>query len=163
MAADVGVVPVAETQRPPVLARPGIEAEGVLLDDDDNAPVLRIKQRDASVALQHVARNVVVGRIDVDAGFDAAYVRRSLRRESAQLERCYDNALVNDPSASGTVVVRFVIGIDGRVPAITASGFPEVERCIARAIRKMAFPKPTNGVTVEATLALTVETPVQMP
>lgn len=134
----------------------------MLLDEDENVPVLRIKQRDPAAAPQpvvQVTRTVGIGRIDVDAGFDAAYVRRSLRREIAHFERCYDDALASDPGIAGTVVAKFVIGVDGRVPVVAVSGVVWLDRCVGRALRRIAFGKPANGVSVEATLVFTVTQP----
>jgi hypothetical protein len=128
------------------------------LDDDDDVPILRVKRREATAPRAPVARTVRFGHLEVDGGLDAALVRRTLIRQRAVFERCYDAVLAGDPAIDGMTAVHAAIGVDGRVVTAGAGGFVEIERCVKRAMRTIAFPRSTGG-TVDVAVVFSVRAP----
>lgn len=77
-----------------------------------------------------------------------AVVRRVVMAHLAEVRACYAEGVAVDPSASGRVLVRFVIGGDGRVVEsnVTSSTYPlqSVAVCIAHAVARWVFPEPAG-------------------
>lgn len=80
---------------------------------------------------------------------DKAVIRRVIQRHIGEVKRCYEAQLEKDKSLAGRVMVRFLIGGDGKV---TESGIeetslksPAAEKCIADAVRSWEFPRPAGG------------------
>jgi hypothetical protein len=89
------------------------------------------------------------------AGLDVLVIRRYLRRQLARLKYCYEKRLIVDPGLKGTVTARFTIEASGTVRGSTASGLhPAVDDCVAEVIMSITFPKPRDGVAVEASYPL---------
>jgi outer membrane biosynthesis protein TonB len=72
---------------------------------------------------------------------------------------CYERGLTRNPNLEGRVTARFVIGRDGAVSNVSASGdLPdaEVSSCVASAFYGISFPSPESGiVTVSYPILLT--------
>jgi hypothetical protein len=90
-------------------------------------------------------------------GLPPEVVRRITRQNFGRMRLCYGLASPPDPSATDTVVVRYVIGADGDVSSAHAVSStltePKATACIERAFRGLSFPMPTGGpLTVNATL-----------
>jgi hypothetical protein len=72
-------------------------------------------------------------------------VRITVSRYAAQMRRCYDHALRDQPGLGGKLVVRFRVGASGRARTVQfVSGestlhHAGVERCVARVFRAMRF------------------------
>jgi len=62
-----------------------------------------------------------------------------MRAHTNELRFCYERVLQAHPTLTGRSLTRFVIGADGHVAASTAAGFPEVDACLAGAIRRWEF------------------------
>ena len=79
----------------------------------------------------------------------AAEVRAVARAHTEDLRRCYESALSNVDSASGRVVVRFVIDPRGKVAAANLAqndvGIPGVGCCVVRRLAAWSFPAPKEG------------------
>jgi hypothetical protein len=58
---------------------------------------------------------VVVGDPDVMGPHDAAALKSALEARAQELVGCYDEGRVNNGALAGTLQLRFVVGIDGRV------------------------------------------------
>jgi hypothetical protein len=82
-------------------------------------------------------------------------IRREVRRHHNEIRFCYEQGLRKRPEISGRVAVRFLISAAGAVQmaAVSSSTLddPGVEGCIARTVRRMAFPKPQDGGIVIVT------------
>lgn len=74
-----------------------------------------------------------------------------LETRSAQLKRCYDDALETDDKAAGTVTVHFVVAKDTGViskPAVDqarSSASPALRRCVVRAIDGLVLAPPDGN------------------
>ena len=83
------------------------------------------------------------GSIEKDA------IRRVMKQHIGEVKRCYEAELEKDKNLAGKVMVRFVIGTDGKVPESgiesTTLKSPAAEKCIADAVRAWEFPKPSGG------------------
>jgi hypothetical protein len=79
------------------------------------------------------------------AALDPAIIRRYIRRNIAEIQRCYEQVLVKDPALAGTATIRFSIGGEGKVTQATGSGMPPVDACVASVISAIEFPKPQGG------------------
>lgn len=100
----------------------------------------------------------------------AEAVQRALRERLATTKKCYEEGLKRDPKLEGRVLVRLVIGLEGKVteasPAtadaaktadvLTPGDAPvpampdaKVTACVVEVLRQATFPKPDGGpVTV---------------
>jgi hypothetical protein len=96
----------------------------------------------------------VTGRISPDV------VRRILRQHYGQFTRCYEVALLGNPTLQGSVHAKFVIDRNGNV-AFAADGgsdLPDANtiQCVLAPIRWLQFPRPEGG-TVSADLVVTFD------
>jgi pSer/pThr/pTyr-binding forkhead associated (FHA) protein len=77
-------------------------------------------------------------------------IRRVVRQNHPRFRNCYEKGLMTNPSLTGRVGVRFVIGRAGRVThaADGGSDLPDagVVNCVTRAFYDIGFPKPEGGV-----------------
>lgn len=102
------------------------------------------------------------GNVSVDPGgaeesfegsIDREAVRRAIRAILNEIKNCYERRLQSNSNLSGKVVIRFVIGDQGRVrQASTKSSTlndPTVESCVAARIRNQRFPDPPEGTVAE--------------
>lgn len=91
---------------------------------------------------------VATGTPEVRGSLDKAIIRRIVTRHLNQVRACQSGG------ASGRVVLRFVIGVEGNVlsSAVQDSTVhnPAVENCLALAVRGWEFPKPRGGVVAVA-------------
>jgi TonB family protein len=80
-------------------------------------------------------------------------MRSTVRKRFGVLRGCYEAALSRNAAATGTVTVRFVIGPTGQVVRASDDGSTLTDRvavqCVVGAMRKMTFPPPSGGGTVE--------------
>ena len=85
----------------------------------------------------------------VRGALDSSLIRRVVRRHINEVKFCYQRELQSRPSLSGRVTVRFTIGSTGKVLrskiSRTTLHNANVERCIARAVRRWSFPMPPGG------------------
>ena len=85
----------------------------------------------------------------VRGSMDKEVIRRVIRQNLSQVQRCYQEGLGRVPGLRGRVVVEFTIDKTGRVVRSvvkqTTLGDMAVEQCIARQARGWRFPKPTGG------------------
>ncbi len=87
-------------------------------------------------------------------------IRRVVLRNIGQVNRCYEQGLSINPSASGRVAIRFVIAGGGAVLAAGVMedglGIPSVSACIAGAVRRWNFPVPSDSGPVTVTYPFTL-------
>jgi TonB family protein len=73
----------------------------------------------------------------------------------AQVRHCYERRLAVNPTLAGQVSLRFVIGADGRVTAVTVAkdglGDAEVASCLVARAKMWVFPQPAGGGIVTVT------------
>jgi hypothetical protein len=86
----------------------------------------------------------------VEGKLPAEVVRRIIRQNFGRFRLCYENGLRANRELAGRVNIRFVIGRDGAVSAVTDGGSdlpdPAVIACVARAFQGLSFPQPESGV-----------------
>lgn len=78
-----------------------------------------------------------------------AVIQKQIRENFAAFRHCYEEGLKKDPELHGRVTIRFVIGLDGKVQSASGEGDIPDEKvidCVARAMRKIAFPAPEGGI-----------------
>ncbi len=87
-----------------------------------------------------VAALVLGGAAVVDASsLDKSLIRKPIRAKLPQIRACYEKALEKDPKLEGKVVVKFVIGKDGKVSESSGTGLPVVADCVANVVKTIAF------------------------
>lgn len=89
-------------------------------------------------------------------------IQRIVRQNHGRFRLCYEKGLGANPSLSGRVSVRFVIGRNGAVSNVANAGATlassDVVSCVVRAFYGLSFPQPEGGlVTVTYPLAFTPE------
>ncbi|MEM6991092.1 MAG: AgmX/PglI C-terminal domain-containing protein [Myxococcota bacterium] len=93
------------------------------------------------------AKAKVEGKLDKDI------VRRIVRAHINEVRHCYNQGLVRDPKLEGRVTIDFTIGATGKVTASSVDkstvGDENVDKCIAKAVKRWKFPKPSDGNDVE--------------
>jgi len=76
-------------------------------------------------------------------------IRRIVRRHINELRFCYERELQARPDLSGRVVIQFTIAATGQVVASVVQQstlrHAAVEGCIALAVRRWLFPRPSDG------------------
>ena len=89
------------------------------------------------------AGSVVMGALD--RSVIDSYIRRNL----AKIRWCYEKELAKKPTLFGKISIKFTISKSGSVSKSdvkrTTMGNPAVERCVAKQIKKIRFPKPKGG------------------
>ena len=83
---------------------------------------------------------------------DAQAVEGLVRAQGRELQGCYEFALRGDPTLRGTVRVRFVVSVDGRLTEADArpstEGLRAVGHCILGHLRGLRFPRPVEASAV---------------
>ena len=89
------------------------------------------------------------GRFEITDGLDLETVRRVIRQHVAEYRTCYERQLNVNHQLAGKVTVKFVIGGNGDVIAVSVdedtSGDPALGGCIAERVRRWGFPPPAGG------------------
>jgi len=80
-----------------------------------------------------------------------AVIQRTIRNAFAPIRECYQQGLARDRDLRGKVVIRFVIGRDGKVMRAELtkdSTLPDAKAsaCVVDAFKTLEFPKPEGGV-----------------
>lgn len=95
------------------------------------------------------APRVIAGRAQVRGALDKEIIRRIIRRNINKIKYCYQKELQGDSKLNGRVIVQFTISPTGQVVVSKVQkstvGNRKVETCIARAVRRLLFPKPKGG------------------
>ena len=95
------------------------------------------------------APDVVPGTAQVRGSLDKEIIRRIIRRHLNEVRFCYEKELMHKQDLYGRVMVQFTISGTGQVIASIVSNStmnnPNVEQCIAQAVRRWEFPKPQGG------------------
>jgi len=77
-------------------------------------------------------------------------IQRVVRQNFGRFRACYDAGLRTNPSLTGRVNTKFVIGRDGSVNVSQDAGsdLPDqaVVNCVVRSYQALSFPSPDNGV-----------------
>lgn len=77
-------------------------------------------------------------------------VQRIVRQNFGRFRACYETGLRANPSLTGRVAVRFVIGRDGGVSNVANGGSDMSDAttvaCVVRAFYGLSFPQPENGI-----------------
>ena len=111
--------------------------------------------RGAKIPMVRQAKATVTGAIDKDI------IRRVVRSHLNELRHCYYQSLVRRPRLRGRVAVQFTINGAGRVPAAVVAesslADPIVGQCMAKAVKRWAFPKPDGGGNVLVTYPFILE------
>jgi hypothetical protein len=77
---------------------------------------------------------------------DADALHQAVRARTAQTNRCYELALKDDPSLSGTVTLQIKIDANGKVIAASADGLTEsLQACLIAQMREIKFPRPADA------------------
>lgn len=115
---------------------------------------LKVEKSSGSVAVKGRTEKAVVGKAsvgapEVDGEVDSASVAKTIKNSSKAVKRCYDKALLANPTLKGKVSVTIVIGTSGRVESVDITEDtikdPEVAKCIKGIVSRLRFPKPDGG------------------
>lgn len=116
---------------------------------------LKVEKSEGTVAVKGRAEKAVVGKAsvgapEVDGGeVDAKSVAKTIKGSSNAVKRCYDKALLANPTLKGKISVTILINEKGRVEKVEISEDtikdPEVAKCIKGVVSRLRFPKPEGG------------------
>ncbi|HEY5920117.1 MAG TPA: protein kinase [Kofleriaceae bacterium] len=128
-ASDARLAPAADARLAPTTATPSAPTDAGLRTPTSDARVATAKQPKPTSPPAE--------------GADAEALQQAVRARSAQMNRCYEVALQDNPSLSGTVTLQIKIDANGRVTTATADGLSEgIQTCLIAQIREIKFPKP---------------------
>jgi hypothetical protein len=78
---------------------------------------------------------------------------------SERVQRCYLDAVKQQPTLGGKLIAKATIGVDGRARDVNAIGVStEVSRCIAKVIASLTFPHAVGG-PVEVNIPMSFDPP----
>ncbi len=99
-----------------------------------------------------------VGRAGAGAyprAIDAFVVRDRIHKDLPKINRCYEFALRHEPALEGKVSVRFAVIRTGYVKGVrvieNTTGNASVERCVARVVSTLRFPRRRTGKSMRFT------------
>jgi len=98
-------------------------------------------------------------KADVWGALDKEVIRRVVRAHINEVRHCYNQGLAVDPNLKGRVVIEFLIGPVGVVTFVHVKENlvdATVGECVAQAVKRWAFPKPT-GSSVQVTYPFVFE------
>lgn len=99
------------------------------------------------------------GKAKVRGNIDKDVIRRIVRNHHNEVRHCYNQGLARDPNLRGRVAIMFTIGPAGTVPsaAVSESSLSDrnVGNCVAKAVRRWKFPKPSTGGSAMVTYPFT--------
>lgn len=105
--------------------------------------------------------NVRQAAATVEGNLDKDIVRRIVRAHINEIRSCYNAGLTRDESLAGKVGIEFTIAADGFVSASKVVdsdlGDAKVGECMAKAVAKWQFPKPTGGGEVRVVYPFLLE------
>jgi hypothetical protein len=82
-------------------------------------------------------------------GLDRSLIDPVIRADLAQIKRCYQLRLDDDPVLTGKLVVKFTIAKDGSVSAAAVKTStlydPTMEACVVERFERLQFPTPQGG------------------
>lgn len=86
---------------------------------------------------------------------DAFVVRDKIHKDLPKINRCYESALRHEPALEGKVSVRFAVIRTGYVKGVrvveNTTGNASVERCVARVVGTLRFPRRRTGKSMRFT------------
>ena len=100
---------------------------------------------------RHIVRGPTVtpGTVTIRGSLDKEIIRRVVHLHMNEVKYCYDQELVRNAGLGGRVSVQFIIATTGQVinsfVQSTTMNNARVESCVAGAVRRWDFPKPTGG------------------
>jgi hypothetical protein len=90
------------------------------------------------------------GPIGTNGHLPADVIQRIVRQNAGRFRFCYEKALQGNPTLTGRVTVKFLIGRDGAVQfsADAGSDIPDasVTSCVVSSFTALSFPAPDSGV-----------------
>lgn len=74
-------------------------------------------------------------------------IKATMRGKLPQIQYCYEQALVANPTLTGTLDLHFTIDGRGNVIQAHGSGFPDptVSDCVVNIVKGLQFPPPEGG------------------
>ncbi|MGB5810656.1 MAG: AgmX/PglI C-terminal domain-containing protein [Polyangiales bacterium] len=107
------------------------------------------------IALSATAAAPHVVQAGSNAKLDAFAVRSKIKRDLPKINRCYESALRHEPELEGKVSVRFAVVRAGTVQGVrvleNTTGNTSVERCVARVVGTLRFPRRRYGKSMRFT------------
>ena len=86
---------------------------------------------------------------------DAFVVRQKISKDLPKINRCYESALRYEPELAGKVSLRFAVVRTGLVKGVqvleNTTGNDNVERCVARVVNAIRFPRRRTGKSLRFT------------
>jgi hypothetical protein len=93
-----------------------------------------------------------VGSVKTVGGLKKEEIQRVVNRHLSQIKACFNRELTKDPNLDGKLTMAWVIGGSGLVVMSKVSqdtvGSPAMSACVRRIVKRMRFPKPRGGGTV---------------
>jgi hypothetical protein len=174
-----------DSRDPAIVSTPPADAEALCMDPVYEEPLASVApeegdEQDAVSSAgsgKHVSHGAMLGgqyknkpeqvrmeATQVSGRLSSAVITDIVQRQTGRFRLCFENGLRNNPTLSGRVSVRFVIGHDGAVSQVSNGGsdMPDssVVSCVVRSFYGISFPQPEGGiVTITMPVVFAAEGP----
>ena len=89
-------------------------------------------------------------KVDVNGRLPPEVIQRIVRENAGRMRMCYQGGLRTNPTLTGRVTTKFIIGRDGSVAVAQDAGSDlpdqQVVQCVVKSFQSMSFPQPEGGV-----------------
>ncbi len=156
--------PVHEKSPEAPASSPALTAPPPQLSSESQPPPQEnsVAPQNTDTRREHIkAQMVVMGSLDGDVIIDF------MDRRQPQLSHCYERAIGEGQSISGRIIVRLMISPLGRVvEAAVDTKFstienPRMRECVLGIVKRMIFPEPLGGGSVEVDYPFTFPLPAK--
>ncbi|MGA1871180.1 MAG: VIT domain-containing protein [bacterium] len=93
--------------------------------------------------------SVKLGKIVISGGFKKSDITQIIEKQIKGINKCVQKILDQHPSPAGEMIITFTINTKGNVVNVKVDKSTlqseKIKNCILKAIKKLSFPKPTNG------------------
>ena len=90
------------------------------------------------------------GATQVNGRLPPEVIQRIVRQNFGRYRLCYERGLAKNPTLSGRVAVKFVIGRDGAVTSASDGGSDMTDKtlvsCVVDGFKSLTFPQPEGGI-----------------
>jgi hypothetical protein len=148
-------IPAPPPEEPRAASSPPLDDADKGTLDSERRDVATSKRRgneggEATTPAKPVTGKMTTGQITVSGRLPGETIRKVVARASNRFRLCYERGLQKDPTLSGRVSVRFVIGRDGAVSNVSHGGSDmsdsSVVSCVLRAFYGLQFTPPESGI-----------------
>lgn len=97
-----------------------------------------------------------------EGSLSKAQIRSTVQQHTASISKCYQDALITQPTLAGKITLSFAVNLDGTVSDVKIAsselGDP-VDSCLVSQVATWTFPAPANKVQIQYPFVFKAEAP----